>query len=246
MAGRVADADLDQAASSHRVTPRATWTRRRLRRTGSGCIAVAAFALLCGCVGVDAFDDATLAPVRSGQQAVLMVRVAVHDTEGSPVAPFPAVLAEDNLRLAFGGFATGGAPDPSFLVPRFPTAEARAEGTAYATVPPGFYYLTFRPARRTDAFSDAAMLRGLPRWRIEVPPGVAVLYVGTFRISAQVEGLLFGGVVITAIDQAATVVLDDREGAVASLARDLPGVGPPVTRLAVRHEGPVLLGTPSR
>jgi hypothetical protein len=206
-----------------------------------------ALVLLAGCIGVGAPDQATLEAVRAGRQSIVMLRFVATDQDGQAVAPFAhAMLADDNLRLAFGGFATGGIPDDVYPLVRFPTREAREEGMVYVPLAPGFHYLAIQGARRTDVFADARRRRTAPLWRIEVPPGVQVLHAGTFRLTVKSETLLFGDIVITAIDHAATRVEDDADHAAAAAARDLPGLAPLATRLAVRHEGPILLGTPAR
>lgn len=206
-----------------------------------------ALPVLAACIGVGPVDPATLEAVRRGETTMVMLRFEPTDQDGKAVPAFAhSGAVDDNLRLAFGGFEEGGIPRDVYPLVRFPTGQARAEGIAYVPLPPGFHYLAIQGSRRADVFSDARQRRAAPLWRIEVPPGVQVLYAGTFRLSVATEGLLFGGVVITAIDHAATRVEDEGDRAAAAVARDLPGLGPPVTRLAVRHEGPILLGTPSR
>lgn len=206
-----------------------------------------ALLLLAACIGTGPPDPATLEAVRRGETAMVMLRFTATDQDGRVAEPFAhSGAVDDNLRLAFGGFATGGVPEEVHPLVRFPTEQARAEGIAYVPLRPGYHYLAIQGARRTDVFSDARRRRAAPLWRIEVPTGVMVVYAGTFRLSVATEGLLFGGDVITAIDHAATRVEDEGERAAVAVVRDLPGLGAPLTRLAVRHAGPILLGTPSR
>jgi hypothetical protein len=207
---------------------------------------IAALALAAGCSAVAPFDAAMLAGVARGEEALVMLRFVVTDQDGKQVAPFPGLIGDDNLGLALGRFETGGVPTEPLVAARFPTAASRAEGIVYVLLPPGYYYLAIQGARRTDVVTYAARSRALPRWRIAVPAGVPVLHAGTFALQGQSERMLLGDVLITAIDQAATVILDEGEAARSALARDIPGLPSPVTRLAVRQEGPILLGTPPR
>ncbi len=206
--------------------------------------ALAGLLALPACTTTGPFDEAVLAQVRSGERAAVLLRIVVTDPDGRAMPAFEHALGDDGLGLARGDFDTGGRPDHRILAARFPSETARRDGALILFLAPGYHYLAFQGARRTDAFSYAAQFRTLPRWRIAVPPGVRLLYAGTFRMRAQAIGLLFGGVLIGQLDQAATVVEADTAWALRLAERDLPGLGPPVTRLAVRHAGPVLLGMP--
>lgn len=216
-----------------------------MARAALRALALGLLAVLAACAMVAPFEEATLARVRRGEEAAVMLRFVVTDQDGAPVAPFAHTLGEDNFNIALGGFESGGAPERVPLA-RFPTEAARAEGLVHLFLRPGYYYLAVQGARRGDAFSYAARLRTAPRWRIEVPAGVPVLYAGSFTLRGRSEKLLFGDIVITAIDQAAVAVTDDAAFARAAAARDLPGLPAPVSRPAVRHSGPILLGTPAR
>lgn len=201
--------------------------------------------LLCGaCAVVAPFDPATLAAVRSGGKTIVMLRFRFTDQDGRAFPPLEGAASGDGLGLMLGDFDSGGMPERSLPAVRFPSEAARTEGVVYAFLPAGYHYLVMQGARRTDAFTYAARFRTLPRWRIAVPAGVPVLYAGSFALRGRSETMLFGDVLITALDQDGIVVEDESDWARAAAARDLPGLPPPVTRLAVRHAGPILLGTP--
>jgi hypothetical protein len=196
------------------------------------------------CASVAPFDDAALAPVLRGEKAAVLLRFVVTGDDGRDMPPFAHAMGDDSLGLAIGDFDSGGVPERRILAARFASGAAQAEGILVLFLPPGHHYLAIQGARRTDAFTYGASFRTVPRWRIAVPAGVPLVYAGTFRIRADVVGLLFGDVVIGRVDQAATVVERDEAWARMVAARDLPGLPPPVTRLAVRHAGPILLGLP--
>lgn len=197
------------------------------------------------CAVVAPFDDAALAPVRRGEKAAVLLRFVVTDEDGRGMPPFAHMMGDDDLGLALGDFDSGGVPERRLLAARFASEAAREEGALVLLLAPGYHYLAMQGARRTDAFAYEANFRTLPRWRLAVPAGVQLVHGGTFRLRARRIDLLFGDVVIGVIDQAATVVEDDAGWARMAAARDLPGLPPPVTRIAVRHAGPVLLGLPS-
>ncbi|MCC7425324.1 MAG: hypothetical protein IT557_00320 [Alphaproteobacteria bacterium] len=202
-------------------------------------------AILAGCAMVAPFDDAALARVRRGEETAVMLRFVLTDQNGAKVDLFAHSLGEDNFNIALGDFDSGGAPERRQLT-RFPTEAAREDGLVYLFLRPGYHYLAIQGARRTDAFSYEARFRAAPRWRIEVPAGVPVLYAGSFMLRGQSEKLIFGDVVVTAIDQGAATVAEEGAFARTAAARDLPGLPPPLFRPAVAHKGPVLLGTPAR
>lgn len=208
--------------------------------------ALAALLGLPACTVVAPFDDAALAPVLRGEMAAVLLRFVVTDQEGRNIPPFAHAMGDDGLGIARGDFDSGGVPDERVVAARFPSEAARAEGALILRLPPGYHYLAIQGARRTDAFTYDALFRTLPRWRIAVPAEAPLVHAGTFRLRAHSIRLLFGDVVVGPVDQAATVVEDDAAWAQALAARDLARLGPPLTRLAVRHTGPVLLGTPPR
>ncbi len=207
---------------------------------------LAVLPLLAGCAMVGAFDARTLESVRSGEKAFVMLRFVFIDQDGRSIPPFGTHMIDDSLGLAVGDFDTGGLASRPVLVARFPTEEARQEGIAYITLEPGYHYLAIQGARRTAAISYAGAFPSLPRWRIEVPPGLPLIYAGSIQMRGISERMMFGETLITRVDQEATVVRDETPWAREAAARDMPDLGAPVTRLAVLHAGPILLGTPRR
>ena len=78
-----------------------------------------------------------------------------------------------------------------------------------------------------------------PTLRIEVPPGEPVIYAGSFHIDCPSDQS------IVWVESATAVVEDQRDAAAAIARRDLQSLPPAVTRLAVQHSGPILLGVPT-
>jgi hypothetical protein len=196
---------------------------------------------LAACSAVAPFDDAALAPVLRGEASAVLLRFRVTAEDGRDMPPFSHVLGDDGLGIARGDFDTGGVPEVRIVALRFPSEASRREGAIVLLLRPGYHYLAIQGARRTDAFTYDARFRTLPRWRIAVPERVPLIYAGTVHVRAKAIDLLFGDVVIGVVDQDATMVEDDAGWAAMAAARDLGGLPPPVTRLAVRHSGPVLL-----
>jgi hypothetical protein len=179
------------------------------------------------------------------------MRFVGKDQLGEPLEPFrPYAFGErsENLQLGIGDFESGGEPRDATTVDllhpsqyyRFFSKEAQTEGWTVLIRPPGYYYLTFR--------APGTLRQSLPRWRVEVPPGTALVYVGTFHLTGTTEVPLCCGSersLFTGIDQTATQIEDESDAAAQRARRDLPSLPPPLTRLAVLHSGPTLLGVPA-
>ncbi len=76
--------------------------------------------------------------------------------------------------------------------------------------------------------------------RIELPPKVPLLYVGTFHVDCPTYE--FGRRVH--VRSARAAVEDETDAAAGVARREFPSLPLPVTRLAVRQSGPILLGVP--
>lgn len=201
--------------------------------------------LMAGCVTVAPFDAPNLSRVRSGEEAIIMLRLSFTDHNGAQLAPFTFWLPEVNLELEIGDFDSGGMASQQIRVNRFPTAASRDEGFIYLFLRPGFYYLTIKGGVSNDSIADTPGLQTITRWRIEVPQGIPILYAGSIMLNGTSYRLPQDEIVITSVDQGATKVIDETERARSAAARDLPNFGALVSRPAIRHTGPILLGIPS-
>lgn len=183
------------------------------------------------------------ARIKAGDSAIVLLRFAVQDEKGTRLDPFArfegTTHSEDFYGLPVGDFDSGGKPKRREV--RILSVEARNQGWLMLNLPPGYYYLVIARAIFGPNYAESA-----PRWRIKVPRGAPVIYAGTFHLSATTAHELFDWhrISIAEIDDAATTVEDETEPAVQTARRDLPGLPPPVTRLAVLHTGPILLGVP--
>jgi hypothetical protein len=194
----------------------------------------------CGFIGRPLRQD-DLDQVRTGARALLLLRLIGTDQHGTTRQPLIGSFSADPIGTGWGDFESGG--KPLAWLPRSPSDAAWAEGWVNMALAPGYYYLAILPARRTDAFTYAAMLDRAPRWRIEVPAGVPVIYAGTLALAERTEpGLL--STLWVGIDYDRSEVRDETAAATALAARDLPALPPPHTRLAVRQSGPIRLGVP--
>ena len=209
-------------------------------------VATALFTLLAGCEHsiVHPLSSSESAAITGGHSAVVLLRFSMQDQNGKGLDPFAEVEhsgAINERGVSVGDFDSGG--EPKLRDVRTLSIQARNEGWLILTLPPGYYYLVISKAVFGVLYSESP-----PRWRIEVPPGVAVIYAGTIRLHVTTGGLsgyLFGRPgEIGRLDEATTMIEDESGLAVQAARRDLPTLPPPVTRLAVRHTGPLLLGIP--
>lgn len=194
----------------------------------------------CGHTGLPLRQD-DLDQVRTGARTLLLLRLIGTDQHGSTRQPLIGSFSADPIGTGWGDFESGG--QPLAWLPHSPSEAAWAEGWASMVLSPGYYYLAILPPRRTDAFTYAAMLDRAPRWRIEVPAGAPVVYAGTLSLAERTEpGLL--STLWVGIDYDRSEVRDETTAATALVARDLPALQPPRTRLAERQSGPIRLGVP--
>lgn len=177
------------------------------------------------------------AAIKSGGGAVVLLRFVGQDQNGDRLELFGHVgWPGEYLQIAIGEFGSGGVLE--WREVRTLGSAARDEGWLTLVLPPGYHDLVFG---MSHILSQA---ESLPPWRIEVPPGVPVIYAGTLHLSGLTKHIWLQGMRIVNIDQAATTVEDETEAAVQTARRDLSALPPPVTRLAVGHTGPLLPRVP--
>jgi hypothetical protein len=180
-----------------------------------------------------------LSSVRNGVTVAVVMRLDGEVEGGKPLAPFQKL---GRLGLQVGDEETGGTPSknsfPGYLgnriiadpPARFLSREARDEGWFVLFLRPGFYYVNVR--------SNTWYLR--PQWRLEVPPKIAVIYVGTFYLYADAT--------CTGLDDCKAKdlkLIDQTDQAAVFARRDLGSLPAPVTRLMMRHSGPYRFGIPA-
>jgi len=190
-----------------------------------------------GCA-LEALPAGDAARVRAGTHTLLLLRAQAIDQFGDH---HPVTGDSDPLPLALGTFDTGGVPQPWLFRPLSPAAGA--QGWLTTVLEPGRYYLAINSAQYNPGTGIGRAKTAMPRWRIAIPRGVAVVYAGTLNVG-EVSGHGLFGRYRQGFDPGRTNVSDETEAAAAVLARDLPGLPPPRTLLMRPHEGPLLLGPP--
>lgn len=197
--------------------------------------------ILGGCTITAPPERSELSAIDAGEKTLLLFRVAV-SVEGEAHEPFSGSLVDDNIGIALGTFETGGRVrriEPM----RFFSEDSRAQGWTYLSVPPGTLYLAFLPPRRTDLFTYLAMFENAQLWRIDVPERSKLVYAGALAVDGDGGFLLFGGQYLKNFKR--MEVRDEREEALALADRHVSGLGPIETVLMQRHDGPIILTTPT-
>ena len=175
------------------------------------------------------------------KSSIVLMRIVGEAERGEPPEIWGTTMGYCGLRLGLGDFESAGAPKQRSY--RFLSQEARAEGWITFTLAPGYYYLAIQRPFYGISAEPIPLFAGLPLWRIEVPPETPVVYAGTLHLFSVPKLSLFGGQFN--IDYGATRVDDEHEAAVKVAHRDVPSLPQPLTRLAQRQTGPLLLGVPA-
>jgi hypothetical protein len=181
--------------------------------------------------------------VGAGEKAIVLVRVQCKIENQQPYEVFSYSLMEDNISFGLGSFKTGGEPERLALL-RFLSPESRKNGWAYFVLPHGIHYLAVYPPRRTDVFTYERCIRNAPRWRIEIPQDVRLVYAGTLHFTGESDWLLLGGRILRSIRIDAMSVTNDEELARKLLMEELPGFGEAQTFLLSLQQGPIILRSP--
>jgi hypothetical protein len=190
--------------------------------------------------------------IHDGRSAVILLRIVGTTQRGEPLKPLPEVHQFDRDREKSGGVRVGGMtfppPPPASLDYRILSEEGQMDGWVAFIRPPGYYYLDFLVLRgKGEAPQREQGEPQLLAWRIEVPPGEAVIYAGTFRLSGSALGPGCCGRddLLIWIGYTTAQVEDESRDAALMARRDLPSLPQPLTRLAVLHSGPKMRGVPA-
>lgn len=141
------------------------------------------FFALAACVTIPTLDD-----VAAGKVTVVMARFAV-DAPGDPgFGPFENDLVF-NLGIRWGDIETGGVPTDSVATwYKYISVRSRREGWVYFLLKPGRHYMGVLPAHAGQAkYASSLKYEELfrttaPRWIVNVPAGVPVVYAGTLDL----------------------------------------------------------------
>jgi hypothetical protein len=189
----------------------------------------------------DRLSPDELAAIDSGASVAVLLRLVAHDEMGNRLDPFKASYRSKTgsyLGLDIGDFDSGGKV-PKMHDFHILSTEAWNEGWLTLILPPGYYYLVIGPYTFAGNYRPEDYYTSLPRWRIEVPKGAAVIYAGTFLFHHFTGSFWPRGPL-----DPATKIEDETDLALQAARRDLPSLPPPVTRITIRHTGPILLGIP--
>jgi len=195
--------------------------------------------LVPACTSSMTLKPADRARVMAGDKALVLLRLDCR-VDGRPYEPFSFTVLMDNLSFGTGSFDTVG--EPVLTLNGFLSDDSRREGWTFLLLPAGTHYLTVRPPQRSDAITYDRMLKSGPRWRIDVPAGARLVYVGTLSLSGEGDFLFFGGPILRAIDEQHLAVRNEQARAARLLAQSFPEAGPMTTRLMQRwHKGDPLI-----
>ncbi len=195
----------------------------------------------CASTRLPAASDTTA--VDAGEKVIVLLRVVAADESQQRLEPFGSVTADNNISFGLGSFDTGGEPE-RLQSQRFLSKESRATGWTYFVLPPGLYYLAIYPPRHTDIASFRRSLRNAARWRLDVPASARLLYAGTLHLTGGSNKVIFGGRVLSSIDDHCISVADERDLVQALTGEHFPAWGKPRVALLQRHQGPIILRSP--
>ena len=129
--------------------------------------------------------------IAEGQKSLVLLRVTCEISSESGVDAVQGCISGENASIALGDFETGGALERIVFLKSL-SGETREQGWIYTTLEPGIYYIGFQGQRRTDAFSYEAQLQNVQRFRFDVQPDSAVVYIGTVHLECRSDWFLFG------------------------------------------------------
>ena len=199
--------------------------------------------IVSGCAATAPPTSSEVVAAQASGQMVVLLRVATRSSTGESVKLFGSSLADDNVGVAVGSFATG-AKVRQIEDMRFLSEDSRADGWLFLLAPRGTQYFAFLPPRRSNAFEYIAMFNRAKRWRVDAPTAATLVYAGSLIFEAEERPLLFGGSYISHLRP--VEVRDESETAKTLVKRHVPDVDGIETVLMVEHHGPIILTTPAK
>lgn len=168
------------------------------------------------------------AAINAGDKGLVLVRVLC-TVDDKPFEPCiyrrndPMHSDKFFVVFALGSFKTFG--EPGHLKIQALSDALLDEGWAFLLLSPGIYYLYIQgPDRCVSDYYDRCIGKDTPRWRIDIPEGAKLIYVGTLTLAGKVEGkLMFGDKIIHPVTNQEVPLSDERELADSLLARYFPG-----------------------
>jgi hypothetical protein len=183
-----------------------------------------------GCVSQTAVTGEERRSVIAGEKAIVLLNIQC-TVDNQPYEAFikPTFTTESVFLFGLGSFDTVG--EPRFVWSRFLSEESRQAGWTYFLLSPGVYYLAVlgpdsSVISKLGVSDSQKYIQEAPRWRLDVPENVKLLYVGTLHLSGKTHGeLLFGGKIIRPVDHGEATVRDDHGPASSLLLQYFPDAG---------------------
>lgn len=214
--------------------------RLDILRLMSGCLIISQ---IVGCASIELPTANERAAVGAGEMAIVLLRMNTTVENQQPYEAFKHSITEDNISFGVGSFDTGGEPRRLALL-RFLSPESRKDGWTYFVLPHGVHYLAAYPPRRTDIWTYERNIKNAPRWRLDIPPKVKLIYAGTLHLSGKSTPLLVGDRIMTSIQTDNMRVTNEEEFARKLLKKEFPEFGEVQSVLLRLHEGPTILRSP--
>lgn len=196
---------------------------------------------LSGCVTlVGGLSEQELAAVNAGEATIVLLRVEC-TAGGQPCEPL------ENVTFGLGTFQTAGALNQ--ITTRTLSQESARMGWTFFVLEPGLYYLAFLTPRQTDMSTYEKMLQDCPRWKIDIPKNIKLLYVGTLLLEGEGIKPLFGGKDKWRLASIKNMtVQDDHEFAVKLQGEYFADLGPVNTALMQgwQQGDPIILRSPEK
>ena len=122
--------------------------------------------------------------ILAGERAIVLFRVTAELLDGTPVSAFPTKFMPDNVNIGLGTSGTDGeltvVDSPLFL-----SGKLREEGWIYLILEPGTFYLGIMGPQMTDYVTWKQNMELAQRWRIDIPEGTRLIYIGTIHLHCR-------------------------------------------------------------
>ena len=149
--------------------------------------------------------------ILAGERAIVLFRVTAELLDGTPVSAFPTNYMPDNVNIGLGTADTDGelkvVDSPLFL-----STELREEGWIYLILEPGTHYVGIMGPQMTDYDLWKQNIELAQNWRIDIPVGTHLVYIGTIHLYCRGMTTVFLGKIAKRcieIDERRTVIQNE-------------------------------------
>lgn len=192
--------------------------------------------LISSCASIKQLSDKETSEIHAGKKVLVLLRIVGQDPYGKTLKPFVGGLDDDSV-----GMALIDIDRPSLQQVRrieflsYMSKESRDKGWVYFLVEPGTHYFAIQPRRVNNAFTYHSRFKEAPRWLMEVPSGISLLYPGTLYLYGLSYEGLFGHQIFYAFCKQRSVVKDEEDLAKMAVSHHFPGLQPFRTILMEPH-----------